>query len=102
MRYMIGSRRLKFGDAISIFARSVRAPSANTPAFMRAKRSRLSSTLRSDLNAVHDRVAQIEVWRRHIDLRAERARVIGKHSGFHAREEVEVVLHAAIRSECGT
>ena len=43
---MIGSRMLKFGDAMSIFARSVRAPSGNSPAFMRANRSRFSSTLR--------------------------------------------------------
>ncbi len=34
------------GDAMSIFARSVRAPSGNSPAFMRVNRSRFSSTLR--------------------------------------------------------
>ena len=44
MRYMMGSRRLRFGDAMSIFARRVRAPSGNSPAFMRANRSRFSST----------------------------------------------------------
>ena len=42
-----GSRRLMFGEAMSIFARSTRAPSANSPARMRAKRSRFSSTERS-------------------------------------------------------
>ena len=35
-----------FGEAMSIFARSVRAPSGNSPAFMRANRSRFSSTVR--------------------------------------------------------
>ena len=33
-----------FGDAMSIFARSTSAPSANSPARIRAKRSRFSST----------------------------------------------------------
>ena len=36
-----------FGDAMSIFARSTRAPSGNSPARMRRNRSRFSSTERS-------------------------------------------------------
>ena len=43
---MTGSRMLRFGDAMSILARSVREPSGNSPAFMRANRSRFSSTER--------------------------------------------------------
>ena len=42
MRYRTGSRRLMLGDAMSILARSTRAPSGNSPARMRAKRSRFS------------------------------------------------------------
>ncbi|MNE80032.1 hypothetical protein D3C80_1765680 [compost metagenome] len=47
MRYRIGSRRFMFGEAMSILARSTRSPSLNSPAFMRANRSRFSSTERS-------------------------------------------------------
>src|ERR1035438_9165220 len=43
MRYMMGSRMLKLGDAMSILARRVRAPSGNSPAFMRVNRSRFSA-----------------------------------------------------------
>ena len=46
-RYITGSRMFMFDEAMSIFARSVREPSGNSPAFMRAKRSRLSSIGRS-------------------------------------------------------
>ena len=46
MRYITGSRMLRFGEAMSILARSVREPSGNSPAFMRANRSRFSSTER--------------------------------------------------------
>jgi hypothetical protein len=35
-----------FGEAMSIFARSTCAPSGNSPARMRRKRSRFSATLR--------------------------------------------------------
>ena len=41
---MMGSRRLRFGEAMSILARRVREPSGNSPAFIRANRSRFSST----------------------------------------------------------
>ena len=46
MRYITGSRMLRFGEAMSIFARSVREPSGNSPARMRSSRSRFSSTER--------------------------------------------------------
>ena len=46
MRYITGSRMLKFGEFMSILARKVRAPSGNSPAFMRRNRSRFSSTER--------------------------------------------------------
>ena len=41
IRYRTGSRRLMFGDAMSIFARSTRAPFGNSPARMRANRSQV-------------------------------------------------------------
>ena len=44
---MVGSRRFMFGDAMSIRARRVRDPSSNSPARMRANRSRFSATVRS-------------------------------------------------------
>ena len=44
MRYMTGSRMLMFGEAMSILARRVRAPSGNSPARIRVNRSRFSST----------------------------------------------------------
>ena len=44
IRKSIGSRMLRFGDAMSILARSTCAPSGNSPARIRANRSRFSST----------------------------------------------------------
>src|SRR6267378_1414690 len=46
IRYMTGSRRLMLPEAMSIFARSVLLPSGNSPARIRRKRSRFSSTER--------------------------------------------------------
>ena len=42
--YDWGDRMFIFGEAMSILARSMREPSANSPARMRSKRSRFSST----------------------------------------------------------
>jgi hypothetical protein len=42
----MGSRIVRFDAPMSIFARSVRSPFSNSPAFIRANRSRFSSTLR--------------------------------------------------------
>ena len=39
---MTGSRKFRFGDAMSILARSTRDPSGNSPLRMRSKRSRFS------------------------------------------------------------
>ena len=46
MRYNTGSRISILGEDISIFARSVRLPSGNSPFFILSNRSRFSSTLR--------------------------------------------------------
>ena len=37
-------------------------------------------------NAVHHRIAQVEIRRRHIDLRPQNARTIGKFPRAHALE----------------
>ena len=47
-------------------------------------------------NAVHGRVAQVDVGRGHIDLGAQRARAVGKLPVLHALEQVEVFGHAAV------
>ena len=47
-------------------------------------------------DAVHHRVAHVEVGRRHVDLGAQRARSVGELAGLHAREQVEVLLHGAV------
>ena len=47
MRYINGSRYNIFGWAMSIFARKTFSPSANSPARIRANKSKFSSTLRS-------------------------------------------------------
>ena len=47
-------------------------------------------------DAVHDRVAQVQVRARHVDLRAQRPRAVGEFAGAHPREEVQVLLHGAV------
>ena len=49
---------LMFGEAMSIFARSVRAPSGNSPFSIRSNRSRFSSTRAIAVRAVLARLAQ--------------------------------------------
>ncbi len=46
IRYSTGSRRLKFGEPMSIFARSVLLPLGNSPPRIRRNSSRFSSTPR--------------------------------------------------------
>jgi hypothetical protein len=43
-------------------------------------------------DAVQDRVAQVDVARGHVDLRAQHARAVGELAGAHAREQVEALL----------
>ena len=47
-------------------------------------------------DAVHDRIAHVEVRRRHVDLGPQRARAVGELAGLHAREEVEILFDGAI------
>ena len=47
-------------------------------------------------NAIHHRVAQVEIGRRHVDFGAQRARAIGKLAGLHALEQIEILFHRAI------
>ena len=47
-------------------------------------------------DAVEDRIAQVDVGRSHVDLRAEDVLAIGKFSGFHSAEQVEIFLDRAL------
>ena len=47
-------------------------------------------------DAVHHRVAQVEVGRGHVDLGAQGAGAVGEFAGLHAREQVEVLLDGAV------
>ncbi len=47
-------------------------------------------------DAVHHGVAQVDVGRRHVDLRPEHPRAVGELAGAHPHEEVEVLFDAAV------
>ncbi len=47
-------------------------------------------------DAIQDRVAQVDVGRRHVDARAQHASSIGELAGAHAREEVEALLRGPV------
>jgi hypothetical protein len=47
-------------------------------------------------DAVHDRVAQQQVARGHVDPGPQRAAAVGELAGAHAREQVEVLVDAAV------
>ena len=47
-------------------------------------------------DAVHDRIAHVEIRRGHVDLGAQGARAIGELAGSHALEQVEVLLDGAV------
>ncbi len=47
-------------------------------------------------DAVHHRIAQVEVGRRHVDLGAEHLRAVGKLAGLHSEEELEVFLDRSV------
>src|SRR5262249_17440657 len=48
------------------------------------------AVMRRAENAVHDRIAHVEVRRGHVDLRAQRARSVGKLARAHASEKIEI------------
>ena len=47
-------------------------------------------------DAVHDRVAHVEVGGGHIDFGAQGARAIGEFARLHTLEQVEVLFHGAV------
>ena len=47
-------------------------------------------------DAVHHRVAHVEVGRGHVDLGPQGARAVGKFAGLHALEQVEVLFDGAV------
>ncbi|PRD39768.1 UNVERIFIED_CONTAM: hypothetical protein NCL1_01509 [Trichonephila clavipes] len=46
-------------------------------------------------DAVEDRVAQVDVSRGHVDLRAQHVGAVGELARLHAREQLQVLLHRA-------
>ena len=47
-------------------------------------------------DAVHHRIAHVQVRRGHVDLGAQHARAVGKLAGAHALEQVEILFDRAI------
>ena len=47
-------------------------------------------------DAVHDRIAQVEVGRGHVDFGAQHARAVGEFALAHALEEVEIFFDGAV------
>ena len=47
-------------------------------------------------DAVHHRVAQVDVGGGHVDLGAQDARAVREFAGAHALEQVQVFLHGAV------
>ena len=47
-------------------------------------------------DAVHHRVAQVQVGRRHIDFGAQGAGAIREFAGAHALEQIQVLFHRAV------
>src|SRR3954471_24633044 len=47
-------------------------------------------------NAVEQGIAQPDIRRSHVDLRAKAASAVRKFTGLHAREQVEIFRHAAV------
>jgi hypothetical protein len=43
-------------------------------------------------NPQQDRIAHDHVWMRHVDLRAEYVRTIGKLSVAHAQQQIEILV----------
>jgi len=52
-------------------------------------------------DAIHDRIAQVDVAAGHVDLRAQRLAAVGKLAGAHAPEEIEVLLDRAVSERRG-
>ncbi len=55
-----------------------------------------SAMMRDLLDAIHQGVAQLEVLRRHVDLRAQHGGAVGQLARAHLSEECEVLLHRAV------
>ncbi len=54
------------------------------------------AVVRGVQDAVHDRVAQVEVGRGHVNPGAERPRAVRELAGAHLRKEVQVLLDGAV------
>ena len=47
-------------------------------------------------NAVHDRIAHIEIRRRHVDFGAQHLRPVGELTVFHAAEKIEILFNRTV------
>ena len=47
-------------------------------------------------DAVHDRIAHVQVGRRHVDLGTQDARAVGKLASLHALEQIQIFFDRAI------
>src|SRR5438128_119246 len=47
-------------------------------------------------DAIEHRIAQPDVWRGHVDFRAERPCAIGELAVFHSRKEIKIFFDAAL------
>ena len=54
------------------------------------------AVMRGVEDAVHDRVAHVEVGRGHVDFGAQHAGAVGELAGLHAGEEVEIFFDGAV------
>ena len=77
-------------DAFDVIAQAVREVVHRVDAPLGASMMMLGVA-----DAVEDRVAHPDVRRRHVNLRAQRARAIREFAGLHPGEEIEVLLDGA-------
>ena len=47
-------------------------------------------------DSVHHGIPHVEIRRSHVDLGAQCARAVGKLAILHAREEIQILLHASV------
>src|SRR5665213_758703 len=54
------------------------------------------AVMRGMKNAIHYRIAHIEIWRRHVDLRAQHTAAVWKLAIFHAHKKIEILFNGSI------
>ena len=82
----------RVGDAFDRIALAVRVVVQRIDAPLVAR-----AMMMGVLDAVHHRVAQVDVRRRHVDLGPQRPRAVGELAALHPLEQVEILLDACDR-----